>query len=191
MLTSYVLCACSHICSLLLFDISLLLSDHSKMLQAHLSIYVHVCVCVHVCIYLYLYRDMYEYNLYIYIYTNTHVCVHAQSFQSRLTLCDPMDCSLPGSSVHGILQARIVEQVRLPFPSPGYLPDPGIKTASPASPILQVDSLLLSHQGNPFIYIYIYIYIFFFLQIEINIYLYMFFTNSVQSLSHVQLFVTP
>ena len=35
--------------------------------------------------------------------------------QSRLTLCDPMDCSPPGSSVHGILQARILEQVAMPF----------------------------------------------------------------------------
>ena len=31
--------------------------------------------------------------------------------QSCLTLCDPMDCSLPGSSVHGIFQARILEWV--------------------------------------------------------------------------------
>ena len=38
--------------------------------------------------------------------------------------------SLPGSSVHGILQARILDE--LPFPSPGELPDPGIKTRSPA-----------------------------------------------------------
>ena len=34
---------------------------------------------------------------------------HAKSLQSCLTLCDPMDCSLPGSSVHGILQAGILE----------------------------------------------------------------------------------
>ena len=32
-----------------------------------------------------------------------------------LTLCDPMDCSPPGSSVHGILQARILEQIAGPF----------------------------------------------------------------------------
>ena len=32
-----------------------------------------------------------------------------------LTLCDPMDCSLPGSSVHGILQARLLEWVAIPF----------------------------------------------------------------------------
>ena len=34
------------------------------------------------------------------------VCMHAKSLQSCPTLCDPVDCSLPGSSVHGILQAR-------------------------------------------------------------------------------------
>ena len=41
--------------------------------------------------------------------------MHAQSFQSCPTLCDPMDCSPPGSSVHGILQARILEWVATPF----------------------------------------------------------------------------
>ena len=35
--------------------------------------------------------------------------------QSRLTLCDHMDCSLPGSSVRGILQARMLEWVAFPF----------------------------------------------------------------------------
>ena len=39
------------------------------------------------------------------------VCVCVLVAQSCLTLCDPMDCSLPGSSVHGILQARILEWV--------------------------------------------------------------------------------
>ena len=34
--------------------------------------------------------------------------------QSRLTLCDPVDCSPPGSSVHGILLARMLEQVAMP-----------------------------------------------------------------------------
>ena len=40
--------------------------------------------------------------------------VYAQSLQSCLTLCDPTDCSLPGSSVHGIPPARILEWVALP-----------------------------------------------------------------------------
>ena len=40
--------------------------------------------------------------------------VHAKSLQSCPTLCDPMDCSPPGSSAHGILQARILEWVAMP-----------------------------------------------------------------------------
>ena len=42
------------------------------------------------------------------------VCMLAQSLQSCLTLCSAMDCSLPGSSVHGILQARILGWVAMP-----------------------------------------------------------------------------
>ena len=49
------------------------------------------------------------------------VGVRAQSFQSCLTLRAPRDCNPPGSSVHGILLARMLEEV--PFPSPGHLPD--------------------------------------------------------------------
>ena len=48
--------------------------------------------------------------------------------KSRLALCYAMDCSPPGSSVHWILQARILEWVA--FPPPGYLPNPGIKPMS-------------------------------------------------------------
>ena len=54
--------------------------------------------------------------------------------QSYLTLWDPMDCSLPGSSVHGILQARKLEWVAIP--SPGDLPSPGIEPVSLTSPAL-------------------------------------------------------
>ena len=56
-----------------------------------------------------------------------YVCMHAPSF---LTPSDPMDCSLSGSSVHGIFQARKVELVA--FPPSGDLPDPGIELTSPA-----------------------------------------------------------
>ena len=55
-----------------------------------------------------------------------------------------MDCSSPGSSVHGILQARILEWVAIP--SPGGLPNPGIELRTPA---LQVDSLPSEPSGNP------------------------------------------
>ena len=50
-----------------------------------------------------------------------HPYVSAKSLQSCLTLCDPMDCSLPGSSVHGILQARILEWVVMPHQSIYFL----------------------------------------------------------------------
>ena len=56
-----------------------------------------------------------------------------------------MVCSPPVSSVHGIIQARILEWVGLPFPSLGYLPNPGIK---PASPALQADSVLSEPPGR-------------------------------------------
>ena len=56
--------------------------------------------------------------------------------QSCLTLWDPMNCSPPGSSLHGILQAKYWSG--LPFPSPEDLPNPGIESRSPS---FQVDSL--------------------------------------------------
>ena len=62
------------------------------------------------------------------------VCVHAKSVQSCLTLCDPVDWSPPGSSVHGILQARMWSG--LACPSPGDLPDPGIEPEVLRSPVL-------------------------------------------------------
>ena len=57
-----------------------------------------------------------------------HGHVLAKSLQSCLTLWNHMDCSPPGSSVHGILQARMLEWVAMP--SSPDLSDPGIKPAS-------------------------------------------------------------
>ena len=65
-------------------------------------------------------------------------CMRARSLQSCPTLCDPMDYSLPGSSVHGILQARIGEWVAIPF-SRGSSP-PRDQTVSPVAPTGQADS---------------------------------------------------
>ena len=56
------------------------------------------------------------------------------SVQSCPTLCDPVDCSPPGSSVHGILLARILEWLASPFS--GDLPDPGVEPTSPVPPAL-------------------------------------------------------
>ena len=59
------------------------------------------------------------------------MCMHAQLC---LTLCNPMDCSLLGSSVHGIFQARILEWVAIS--SSRDPPTPGIEPTSPVSPAL-------------------------------------------------------
>ena len=63
------------------------------------------------------------------------VCVRACSVaQLCPILCDPLDCSLPGSSVHGILQERILEWVTISIS--GELPDPGIESVFPEFPAL-------------------------------------------------------
>ena len=71
-------------------------------------------------------------------------CVCAQLC---LTLRYPMDCNPPGSSVHGILQARILEWVAMP--SSRASSDPGIKPVSLALLHWQAYSLPLCHQGSP------------------------------------------
>ena len=70
---------------------------------------------------------------YRYIYTHTHIYIY-EKVKMLVTqvcppLCDSMDCSPPGSSVHGILWTRILKW--LPFPSPGDLPRSGIEPESP------------------------------------------------------------
>ena len=76
------------------------------------------------------------------------VCVWSESVspcQSCPTLCDPMDCGPPGTSVHRIPRQEYWS--RLPFPSPGNLPEPGIE---PRSPALQVDSLPSEPPGTSY-----------------------------------------
>ena len=71
-------------------------------------------------------------------------CVHAQLC---LTLCEPMDCSPPGSSVHGISQAKILERVAIL--TPGDLPNIGIKPASLASLALADRFFTSAPPGKP------------------------------------------
>ena len=69
--------------------------------------------------------------------------------QFCLILCDPMGCSLPGSSVHGFPRQEYYSG--LPFPSPGDFPDPGIEPGLlPRRQILHH----LSHQGSSCKYLY-------------------------------------
>ena len=72
-----------------------------------------------------------------------HTHVLAKMLQLYLTLCNPMDCSLPGSSVHGILlQAGILEWVACP--PPGDLLHSGIELVSLMSPALASGPLTIS-----------------------------------------------
>ena len=71
----------------------------------------------------------------MFIFSCCLVCVCAcVSAQLCLTLFNPLNCSLPDSSVHGILLEESWNG--LPFPPAGNLPNPGIGPASPASPAL-------------------------------------------------------
>ena len=67
--------------------------------------------------------------------------------QSCPALCNPMDCSQPGHSVHGIFQARIPEQDAISY-SRG-LPHPGIEPLSPASPALASGFFTTAPPGLP------------------------------------------
>ena len=75
-------------------------------------------------------------------------CVCAQLLQSCPTLCDPMEHSLPGSSVHGLLQARTLEWVAMPS-SRGSSQLRGGTHIFCGSCIAGRFSLPLSHQGSP------------------------------------------
>ena len=72
----------------------------------------------------------------VYFFLWLHACMCAKLLQSYPTLCNPMDCSLPGSSM-GF--SRQEYWSGLPSPPPGGPPDPGIESGSPS---LQADSLL-------------------------------------------------
>ena len=70
--------------------------------------------------------------LYVMVLSCMFVCLLL--LQSCLILCNLRACNLPGSSVHGIFQARYWSG--LPHPPPGHLPDPGIKLVFLVSPAL-------------------------------------------------------
>ena len=78
----------------------------------------------------------------------TQLCTHMERVCvpfSRVWLCDPTDCDPPGSSLHGVIQARILEWVAMPS-SRGIFPTQG---SNPHLPPWQADSLPRSHLGSP------------------------------------------
>ena len=81
-----------------------------------------------------MYNEQYFKYFYIYNYFITLCSTCVKLLQSCPTLCNPMDCSQPGSSVHEILQVRIQDWVAIS--SPGDLPNPGTEPGSLTSPAL-------------------------------------------------------
>ena len=91
---------------------------------------------------------------FLFTMTSQHLCVNWKTKKHNMrvvqvvlscpTLCDPMDCSPPGSSVHGILQARTLERVAVP--RPGDPPSPRDRTKW--SPTWQADSLTSEPPGK-------------------------------------------
>ena len=75
-----------------------------------------------------------------------NMCV--RSLQLCPTLCDPIGCNLPGSSVSGISQREILEWVAMPFS--GDFPNPGIEPASPESPALAGRYFTPEPSGKPY-----------------------------------------
>ena len=87
----------------------------------------------------------------IYMCIHIYVCVHAKLLQSCPTLCDPMDYSAPGSSVHGILQARILEWVAMSFSRGSSWPGDQTRVSSIAGSFFIVWTTREAH-----IYVYTY-----------------------------------
>ena len=85
-------------------------------------------------------------------WTHTRTHTHSKLLQLCPTLCKPMDCSLPGSSAHRILQGRIPEWMAMPSP-PGYLPDLGMEPMSLTSPPLASRFYTTSSTWEAYIYI--------------------------------------
>ena len=75
-----------------------------------LSTAQHVCVykCINVCICVYVHTCVYLY-IHVCIYVCNYICIIHKLLQLCLILCDPLDCRWPVSSIHGILQAKLLD----------------------------------------------------------------------------------
>ena len=126
------------------------------------SIHMHNIYYICVCIYIYIYF-FWTYNLnqnsgsWIFVYYSVAYITnsfHSEVSQLCLTLCNPMDCSLPGFSIHGIFQARVLKWVAISF-SRG---SSRLRGQKPRSPALQADTLPSAPPGNLIVDVPIYIF---------------------------------
>ena len=92
--------------------------------------FTHSSICIDSCLYVYLSMHWHLF-MYLGMYPSIDIYIYVRCVVTQLcpTLSDPMDCSRPGSSVHGF--SRQEYWSGLPFPSSGELPNPGIKPGSP------------------------------------------------------------
>ena len=75
---------------------------------------------------------------------------HAKLLWLFLTLCNPVDCSLPGFSIHGIFQGRLLEWVAISFSRGTWISNPGIEPGCPVSVELAGRILcLMNRWGSP------------------------------------------
>ena len=118
------------------------------------------------------------YIVYCHIYINTciltkpqppHVCVGVWGVYIRLCMymsdCNPMDCSLPGSSVHGILRQEYWNG--LPFLASGDLPNPGTE---PGPPALQADFTHWATSDDLYLYTHTHTYLVKWNKLQNNVY---------------------
>ena len=101
------------------------------------------------------------------------VCVctgtHARSLQLCLTLCNPMDCSLPGSSVRGILQARILGWVAIPFSRESSQTREWTWVSLFAGRFF---TIWATREAHMYVYIYIFLFVFFSIIVHLGYWMY-------------------
>ena len=137
-----------------------------------MCIFVYVCVCLYIYICIHSIINIYKYVYLLYI----SMCLVTQSC---LTVCDPMDCSLPGFSVMGILQARTLEWVAMPSSRGSSQPRGWTQVSGIAGGFITIWAT------REALYIYIYIYIYIYLSTHIHIV----FQVIRESLDHTERFI--
>ena len=107
---------------------------------------------IYIVIHIYLEKCIFSYNIYLYMFSLYIFICCAQLIQSCLTICNPMDCSRPGSSVQGILQTKILEWVAMPSSRGSSQPE--MEPESLKSPALAGGSLPAVPPRKPYLSIY-------------------------------------
>jgi len=139
-----VICICLNVCVMCMY----VCMPCIACLHVYMYVYVSLCACkcVHVC-YVCLCVHLHEC-----VYMCVYGCMYAKMLQLCPTFCDPTDCSPPGSSVYGILQARTLEWVAMP--SCRGLSDSGIDPCLLHLLHRQMGSLPLVPTGKPVCMVY-------------------------------------